>query len=246
MKLTKIFLSLLLVLSIGLYAEEETVDVNLRDLSVKDFIEMVAKITKKNILIEGDLKGKINFVSQTPIKKSSLMALANSILGSKGFAIIDQGDFYKVVKSSKAAGEGLDVSSTVDGDTMKTVMFPLKNSNAAVIRAKIKPLVHKDAEIISFKGNNVLAITATPRTLRSVSKIINAIEERGVKKSIVIKLKNSSVRDVFPNATSMAKKLFPNTIESEQVDIFKDEATNSIILVGKADKKSRMIRYIKK
>ncbi len=245
MKLTKIFLSLLLILSIGLYAEEETVDVNLRDLSVKDFVEMVAKITKKNILIEGDLKGKINFVSQTPIKKSSLMSLANSILGSKGFTIIDQGDFYKVVKSSIAAGEGLDVSSSVEGDTMKTVMFPLKNSNAAVIRAKIKPLVHKDAKIISFKGNNVLAITATPRTLRSISKIINAIEERGIKKSVVIKLKNSSVRDVFPNATNMAKKLFPNTIESEQVDIFKDEATNSIILVGKADNNSRMIRYIK-
>ncbi len=246
MKLTKIFLSLLLILSIGLYAEEETVDVNLRDLSVKDFIEMVAKITKKNILIEGDLKGKINFVSQTPIKKSSLMSLANSILGSKGLTIIDQGDFYKVIKASKAAGEGLDVSSSVEGDTMKTVMFPLKNSNAAVIRAKIKPLVHKDAKIISFKGNNVLAITATPRTLRSISKIINAIEERGVKKSVVIKLKNSSVRDVFPNATNMAKKLFPNTIESEQVDIFKDEATNSVILVGKADNNSRMMRYIKK
>ena len=246
MKLTKLLLlGLMLVMSLGLHAEEETVDVNLRDLSVKDFVEMVSKITQKNILIEGELKGKINFVSQTPIKKSSLMALANSILGSKGYTIIDQGDFYKVVKGSLAAGEGLDVSSTIDGETMKTVMFPLKNSNAAVIRAKIKPLLHKDAKVISFKENNVLAITATPRTLRSISKIINAVEQRGVKKSIVIKLKYASVKDVFPNATNMAKKLFPQTIESEKVDIFKDDATNSIILVGKSENNSRMIRYIK-
>jgi len=69
MKLTKILLSILLVLSIGLHAEEEKVDVNFRNLSVKDFIEMVSKITQKNILIEGELKGKINFVSTTPIKK---------------------------------------------------------------------------------------------------------------------------------------------------------------------------------
>ena len=245
MKLTKIVVGILLLLSIGLHAEEETVDVNFRDLSVKDFVEMVGKITHKNILIEGDLNGKINFVSQEPIKKSSLMALANSILGSKGYTIIDQGDFYKVVKGSKAAGEGLDVSSTVDGETMKTVMFPLKNSNAAVIRAKIKPLLNKDAKVISFKENNVLAITATPRTLRSISKIINAVEKRGIKRSTVIKLKNSSVKDVFPNATNMAKKLFPQTIESEKVDIFKDEATNSVILVGKAENTRRMIKYIK-
>jgi general secretion pathway protein D len=245
MKLTKIILSILLLLSIGLHAEEESVDVNFRNLSVKDFIEMVSKITHKNILIDTDLKGKINFVSQTPIKKSSLIPLANSILGSKGLTIIDQGEYYKVVKGATAAGEGLDVSSSIGGDTMKTVMFPLKNSNAAVIRAKIKPLLHKNAKVISFKENNVLAITATPRTLRSISKIIKAVEERGEKRSVVLKLRNSSVKDVFPNAQNMAKKLFPQTIESEKVDIFKDEATNSIILVGKADNNHRMIRYIK-
>jgi len=245
MKLTKIVLSILLVLSIGLHAEEEKVDVNFRNLSVKDFIEMVSKITRKNILIEGDLKGKINFISQTPIKKSALIPLANSILGGKGFTIVDQGEYYKVVKSANAAGEGLDVSSSVDGETMKTVMFPLKNSNAAVIRAKIKPLLHKGSKVISFKENNVLAITATPRTLRSISKIIKAIEKRGIKRSVIIKLRNSSVKDVFSNAQNMSKKLFPQTIESEKVDILKDEATNSIILVGKSDNNHRMIKYIK-
>ena len=236
---------MILVLSLGAHADEEKVDVNFRNLSVKDFIEMVSKITHKNILIEGELKGKINFVSQTPIKKSSLIPLANSILGSKGYTIIDQGDYYKVVKSANAAGEGLDVSSSVKGETMKTVMFPLKNSNAAVIRAKIKPLLHKNAKVISFKGNNVLAITAKPRTLSSISKIIRAIEERGEKRSLVLRLKNSSVKDIYSNAQNMSKKLFPQTIESEKVDIFKDEATNSIILVGKPDNTKRMVRYIK-
>jgi len=245
MKLTKILLSVLLIWSVGLYAEEEKVNVNFRNLSVKDFIEMVSKITQKNILIEGDLKGKINFVSTTPIKKSSLLPLANSILGSKGFALINQGEYYKVVKASNAAGEGLEVSSHISGDTMKTVMFPLKSSNAAVIRAKIKPLLHKSAKVISFKENNVLAITANPRTLRAVSKVIKAIEEGGEKKSTIVHLQNSSVKDVFSNAQSMVKKLFPQTIESEKVDVFKDEATNSIILIGKAENNSRMIRYIK-
>ncbi len=151
MKLIKIVFSVWLVASVALSAAEETVDVNFRNLNVRDFIEMVSKITQKNILIESEIKGKINFVSQTPIKKSGLMSLANSILGSKGLTIIDLGDYYKVVKTANAAGEGLDVSSTVEGETMKTVMFPLKSSNAAVIRAKIKPLLHKSAKVISFK-----------------------------------------------------------------------------------------------
>jgi len=245
MKLTKILLSVLLILSISVQAEDEQVNVNFRNLSVKDFIEMVSKITKTNILIESELKGKVNFVSTTPIKKSALLPLANSILGSKGLTLIDQGEYYKVVKVANAAGQGLEVSDNVSGDTIKTVMFPLKNSNAAVIRAKIKPLLHKNAKVISFKENNVLAITARPRTLRAISKVIKAVEERGDKKSTVVYLENAAVKDVFTNAQAMAKKLFPQTIESEKVNIFKDEATNSIILVGKAENNNRMIRFIK-
>jgi len=67
------------------------------------------------------------------------------------------------------------------------------------------------------------------------------VEERGEKLSVVLRLKNSTVKDVFPNAQNMAKKLFPQTIESEKVDIFKDEATNSIILIGKSTNTNRMI-----
>lgn len=246
MKSIKIIIVSLLVLTLALHAqEEEKVNINLRDMSIKDFIEMISKVTHRNVLIDTNLKGKINFVSQEPIKKSSLIPLANSILSTKGLTIIDQGDFYKVVKGSTAAGEGLDVSSSISGETMKTVIFPLKTSNAAVVRAKIRPLLSKDAKVISFKENNLLAITARPRTLRSISKLISAIEKRGIKRSTIIRLKHSNVKDIFPNALNMAKKLFPQTIESEKVDVFKDSATNSIILVGKEENNKRMIRYIK-
>ena len=245
MKLTKIVLGLLLIFSMGLRANEDTVNLNFRNLLVKDFIEMVSKITHKNILIDGNIRGKVNFVSQTPIKKSSLLSLANSILSSQGLTIINQGDYYKVVKTSDASGDGLPVTTKISGNTMKTVMFPLHNSNAAVMRSKIKPLLHRNAKVISFRENNVLAVTAYPRTLRSIAKIIDAVEKHSAKKSVIVKLKYASVKDVFSNAKNMAKKLFPQNIQSEKVDILKDEATNSIILVGKRNNTLRMIRYIK-
>jgi general secretion pathway protein D len=248
MKLTKQIISMVLALLLvtPLFAtEDEKVNVNFRNLTVHNFVEMVSKITKKNILIEGKLKGKINFISQTPISKSELLPLANSILSGKGYTIINQGDYYKVVKMGDAPGHGLEVSSVITGEIMKTVLFPLKNTNAAVVRAKIKPLLHKNARAVSFKENNVLAVTAFPKTLQSVAKIIDAIEERGEKKSVVIKLENASVKEIYTNINGMAKKLFPQTIISEKVDIFKDDGTNSLILVGKPDNINQMIQYIR-
>ena len=243
MKLIKIVLSIM-ILSLSLNANSETIDINFRNLDVKEFINMISKITKRNILINAPLKGKINFISQTPIKRSSLFKLANSILADKGLTIIDQGDYYKVVKLNDAAGEGLDVSDYVKGETMITVMFPLKYSNSAVIRAKIKPLLHRSAKIISFKENNVLAITSTPQTLKAIGKVIKAVEKKNEKKSYVVKLEYSTIKDIFTNAQFISRKIFPQTIESEKVDILKDQATNSLILIGKEANVARMKSYI--
>ncbi len=244
MKLNKLLLAIIMTITM-LNAAEETVDVNFRNLEIKDFVEMISKITNKNILIDAPLKGKINFVSTQPIRKSSLIPLANAILSNKGYTLIDQGDFMQVVKSSEAAGMGLAVDDKISGETLKTVLFKLKTSNAAVIRAKIKPLLHKNAKVVSFKNNNVLSVTAYPRTLKSIKKIIDSVEGAGKKGSTVIKLRHASAKAVHPNAVKMAAQLFPKTIPSEKVDVLKDESTNSIILVGKKENVDRMIRYVK-
>jgi len=248
MRLNRLLLSLIFILSVNIYAqEEERVDVNFDDLTTKDFVKMVGKITGKNILIMDDLKGKINFISTKPIKKSSLIPLANSILANKGYTLVDQGDYYQVIKTNDAAGEGLKVDTKVgNADVMKTVIFPLKYSNASVIRAKIKPLLHKNAKIISFKENNLISVTATPKTLKSIKDIIDAIEGKSGKESIFIRLKYADIKDVYTNSVSMSRKIFPKGIESEEVNIFKDDATNSIILIGKKRNMNKMIKYIKK
>jgi general secretion pathway protein D len=244
MKFSKLALGL--ILALGVQAHAEKVDVNFRDLSISDFIKMVGKITGKNILVDGAIKGKINFVSNTPIEKSELIPLANAILETKKMSLVNKGSYYQVVKSTAAPGEGLAVTSNVStGDgTMKTVVFQLSNVNTAVIRTKIKPLLHKSAKVISFKKNNLLAITAYPHTLKSIKKLIDKIENKQAKLSKVVYLQNARVKDVYSNVQSMAKALFPQDIVSEKVDVMQNTNGNSIILVGKYANVKRLESYI--
>ena len=245
MKFSKIALGLMLALGVPLYAEK--VDVNFKNLSINDFIKMVGKITGKNILVDGEIKGKINFVSNKPIEKSEVIPLANAILETKKMTLVNKGGYYQVVKSSTAAGEGLPVTSNIGsgGGTMKTVVFQLSNVNAAVIRTKIKPLLHKSAKIISFKKNNLLAITAYPHTLKSIKILIDKIENRQAKQSKIVHLRNARVKDIFSNVQSMSKALFPQDIISEKVTVMQDTSGNAIILVGKRANVQKIERYIR-
>ena len=245
MKFNKLALGLIFALSIQVHAEK--VDLKFNNLNISDFIKMVAKVTGKNILIDGEIKGKINFVSNKPIEKSELISLATAILETKRMTLVNKGSYYIVVKSATAPGEGVPVSSTVLGGdgTMRTVVFQLSNVNAAVIRTKIKPLLHKSAKIISFKKNNLLAITAYPHTLKSIKSLIDKIENKQSKQSKIIHLQNARVKDVYPNVQNMAKALFPQDIISEKISVMQDISSNAIILVGKQRNIDQIERYIK-
>ncbi len=235
-----------ILLSISILSAEELIKVDFNNMDLNQFVKYISKITGKNILLTGKLNGKVDFVSTKKIKKSSLFSIANSILANKGYALVDHGDFLEVVKASEAAGSGLEVSRKVSGKLMKTVLFPLKYSNAAVIRAKIKPLLHRNAKVISFKSGNMLAVTAYPKTLKTVQKLIESIETDGRRGTTIIKLKNAPVKDVYQNVVNISKLLFPQIIQSEKVGVLKDEAANTLILVGKKANVDKLLKYVKK
>ena len=244
-KITSAIAVALVLSTAPVIAQEQMIEANFNNMDLNEFVKTIGKLTGKNVLINGKLSGKVELIGNKKIKKSSLFSLANSILANKGYTLVDHGDFLEVVKSSDAAGAGLEVSQDISGQTMKTVLFPLKYSNSAVIRAKIKPLLHKNAKVISFKSNNMLAVTAYPKTLKAVKKLIEAIENSGRRGTTIIKLKNAAVKDVFQNVNNMSKLLFPQTIQSEKVGVLKDEATNSLILVGKKTNVDKLLKYIK-
>ena len=245
MKFSKIALGALLLLSTQ--AQAQKVNINFSNLSVNDFVKMVGKITGKNILIDGEIKGKINFVANKEgVEKDELIPLLNAILETKKMTLVNKGSYYQVVKSLTAPGLGLPVSSNINtgGRTMKTVIFQLSNVNAAVIRTKIKPLLHKSAKVVSFKKNNLLSVTAYPSTLRSIKALIDKIENKQAKTSKIVRLQNARVKDIFPNIQSMSKSLFPQDIVSEKVDVMQDISGNSIILVGNDRNVQRLEQYI--
>jgi len=244
MRLNKIMIGVVIALTLQIHAEK--VDVNFKDLTISDFITMVGKITKKNILIDGEIKGKINFESNHPIEKSELIPLANAILSTKKLTLVDKGAYYQVVKSNDAAGQGLPVRSSISSraTTMETVIFQLNNINASVMRTKIKPLLHKSAKIVPFKKNNLLAITAYPDSLKAIKKLIDKIEKSESKKSRIITLQHALAKDIFPNIQSMSKSLFAQDIASEKVSVMRDDSSNSIILVGNRHNTDKLVKYI--
>ena len=139
----------------------------------------------------------------------------------------------------------IDVNKTISSNLRKTVFFPLKHYNSAVIRTKIKPLLGKEAKAISFRFNNMLVISAYPKSIKRVQEVIKKIDSVKPFDATIVKFKKTSVKDIHKDIKAMSKSLFPQEISGEKVSVIDSNATNSLILVGKKENMDKLLKYIK-
>jgi len=139
----------------------------------------------------------------------------------------------------------IDVNKTISSNMKKTVFFPIKHYNSAIIRTKIKPLLGKEAKVISFKFNNMLVLTAYPKSINRVQEVIQKIDSVKSFEATIIKFKKASVKDIHQDIEAMSKALFHQDIYGEHVSVIDSNATNSLILVGKKENMNKLLKYIK-
>ena len=178
---------------------DEYVNINFVNLRIVDFVKMVAKIRHKNILMNTNLKGKINFVSVKPVPKTSLMKLLNSILETKGFTLINTTNGYlKIVKIANAGRSGLPVNE-YDKNTYQIVteIIEVDDINVDLLITKLRHLVTKGSKITTSRETNAIIVTDYPDKIRSIKKIIKLLVSKTKQTVVVVEL-HSSIRYNIP------------------------------------------------
>ncbi len=254
----KIVLSLILVSSLGIssmQAKHDTfrptnrdeVNINFKDLKIVDFIKMVGKITGKNILISQNITGTVDYVSIKPIKKSQIFTLLSDILASKGYTLRDtKSGFLKVIKSADASKSSPPMYGESQIDEVQTTVIPIYNLNVRTILRQINFLLSRYGKISLSNENNSVVVTDYPSNIRAIEKVINTLDQDSDTVVRFVGLHNAQAKSVYPKVRQLSNALFDRKIATQKVEVFSDDASNSIIVVGKKENVRALIPQIKK
>jgi len=252
MKFFKIGL-ILLMLAMSIHAavdKDEEVQINFKDLSINEFVDLMSKILKKNILLTQPLAGKVEFYSAAPVKKSDITNIFISILESKGFTLVENGDFLEVVRSAEASKYNLKVISTWgktgDHQTMITQPIQVKGENVDQVAAKIRHLISKSAKLVTLKDSGVMLLSDYPRNVETVKKVVSEIQRQRNFEVKVITIKNAKITTVYQEITEISKTIFNQTVPSEVVKVMQNTDLNSLVLIGKESNIKKLENYIKR
>ncbi len=228
----------LLVLEPALLAKaqntpRERVNLKLQDVKIEDFIKMVGKVVNKNILLAQPIPGTLNFVSSAPIYKDELMDILITVLGKKGFTIIQDGSFLKVERANVAVKKNLPIGYSKDS-LMRTQFIEVVNENVDILAAKVRQFLSEGGKLLTIKETNTMIISDYPDNINVIKKVVAKIESQSKSNKHVefVELENAKASRIAASIGTIAKNIINQKIASNKVDILSDDATNSIILMA--------------
>lgn len=229
---------------------DEEVSINFKDLSINEFVDLMSKVLKKNILLTQPLAGKVEFYSAAPVKKSDIINIFISILESKGFTLVENGEFLEIVRSAEASKYNLKVigaaEKTGDSQIMITQSIQVKGENVDEIAAKIRHLISKSAKLVTLKASGVMLLSDYPSNVETVKKVVNEIQRQRSFKVKIIPIKNANITTVFQEISEISKTVFNQTVPSEVVKVMQNTDLNSLVLIGKQSNINKLENYIKR
>ena len=228
--------------------DPNTVKINFKNLKIVDFINMVAHITGKNILIGQNVQGTVDFVSVKPVRKDQIYNLLVKVLATKGYTIRDTRDgFLQVIRSADAPKSAPPIYGKSALPEVQTVVIPVENLNVRTILRQVNFLLSKYGKItLSYESNSVV-VTDYPENIRTIKALIRQLDNGTVKPNAqFVKLHNADAKAVLPKVQKLASGMFDNKIQTQKVSVFADDASNSIVLIGSRKNVARLIPKIRK
>jgi len=206
------------------------IELNFQNLDLNDFIKMVAKITDKNILIPENLRGKVNFISVKPVNEKELYSILLNILRSKGYTIIEDNGYLKVVRLSEAKRNAPPLFNKNNFYQIQTSIIHLKNISARDAYSQTNYLLSRYGKMVINKEKNLLIITDFPSNIEVIESILKRIDTQNKKEVKIFKIKNADIDKLYEKITQIISMIFPRNIYNYK--ILKDNSISSIIAIG--------------
>ncbi len=232
------WIKLVFLMIVPLFAN---VELNFHNLDIKDFIKMVAKITDKNILITQPISGKVNFVSVKPVSEKEVYFILLSILKSKGYTLVNDGGFLKVVRSSEAVKEAPPLASKNNFYEMQTAIIKLNNISARDAYLQVNYLISRYGKIVVNTNTNMIIVTDYPKNIELIKNIIKKIDtsKNYTVKSLTLQYANPD--DVIRKLNDIASTFFD--VRVRKYKIITNE--NTLIIAGDRDVVALLVKNAK-
>ncbi|GHB77956.1 type II secretion system protein GspD [Psychrosphaera saromensis] len=226
---------------------------NFKGTDINEFINIVGKILKKTIIIDPTVRGKVNVRSYDLLSEKQYYQFFLNVLEVYGYAVVDMGNgILKVVKAKDAKNSAIPVvgdDAPGVGDEMVTRVVEVKNVSVRELSPLLRQFSNQSGSghVVHYDPSNVIMMTGSAATVNRLVDIINRVDRAGDLKVEIVKLQFASASEIVRILESIySAKGNKDQPEFLIPKIVSDDRTNSVIVSGEPQARSRVIKLIER
>ena len=153
-KFKKTLLLLIIILFNSLNAQDSII-LNYEDVDIKKVTQDIAQFSKKTIILDPRVKGKVTIYSNAALNKDQVWNVYLRTIQVNGFSTIAEDGFLRIVPENEATRD--DTITDSNGD-FETAIIPLINRSTEEILPMIKPITGRQSHLSAITFMNSILL----------------------------------------------------------------------------------------
>ncbi|WP_273022570.1 type II secretion system secretin GspD [Rheinheimera sp.] len=247
-------LSAVMVPAASVVAQEEVMySPNFKGTDINEFINIVGMNLKKTIIVDPQVRGRINVRSYEMLNEQQYYQFFLNVLEVYSFAVVEMDNgVLKVVRNKDAKTSNIPVvsdDSPGQGDEMVTRVVQVRNVSVRELAPLLRQFSNQagGGHVVNYDPSNVIMMTGPAAVVNRLVDIIQRVDKAGDQELEIVKLQYASA----PEIVRILESIYKSQGRAEQPDflvprIVADERTNSVIVSGELQARQRVIELAKR
>ena len=187
--LLKFKLICVLLISFGNINAQDSFILNYEDVDIKKVTQDIAQFSKKTIILDPRVKGKITIYSNADLNRDQVWDVYLRTIQVNGFGAISEDGFLRVVPENEATR---DMTSDSSLGGFETAVIPLINRSSEEILPMIKPITGRQSHLSNITSINSILLVDRASNVDRIRNLLNDLDKNNTAKISILKLNNLS------------------------------------------------------
>ena len=162
---------------------------NYEDVDIKKVTQDIAQFSKKTIILDPRVKGKITIYSNANLNRKQVWDVYLRTIQVNGFSAISEDGFLRVVPENEATR---DKTEDFSAGGFETAVIPLINRSTEEILPMLKPITGRQSHLSSIASVNSILLVDRASNVERIRNLLNDLDKNNTAKISIIKLDNLS------------------------------------------------------
>ncbi len=226
---------------------------NFKGTEITEFINIVGKNLNKTIIVDPQVRGRINVRSYEMLNEQQYYQFFLNVLEVYDFSVVEmKSGVLKVVRQKDAKMSNIPVVSDNNGgigDEMVTRVVQVKNVSVRELAPLLRQFTDQagGGHVVNYDPSNVIMMTGQAEVVNRLVDIIQRVDKAGNQDIEIIRLNFASAAEVVRILENIYKKQGQGDQPEFLIPkIVADERTNSVIVSGELQARQRVSEIVKR